>query len=178
MRSRMVSNAATVTTAGHRNPLKRIKSNLVRLVIGLWLSAAIAGAAEQIKNSDCLDCHLDPTTTRKVDGKVVSLLFPTNSFAKSVHAKLIAWIATRESRKWCTRANCRHPIARSATMKEGEGICDQHSRREPRAGRVRARPIAGIATVRTKSAGQRPAIRLCSSLTCRRRARNATATRG
>jgi cytochrome b subunit of formate dehydrogenase len=47
-----------------------------------------AHAAESFKTSDCLDCHLDPTTTRKVDGKVVSLVFPTNSFAKSVHSQL------------------------------------------------------------------------------------------
>jgi cytochrome b subunit of formate dehydrogenase len=45
-------------------------------------------AAEAFKNSDCLDCHLDPTTTRKVNGQTVALLFPTNSFQKSVHAKL------------------------------------------------------------------------------------------
>jgi cytochrome b subunit of formate dehydrogenase len=45
-------------------------------------------ATEKLTNSDCLDCHLDPATTRKVDGKVVALIFPTNSFQKSVHAKL------------------------------------------------------------------------------------------
>jgi hypothetical protein len=45
-------------------------------------------AAEKFKNSDCLDCHLDPSTTRKVDGKIVPLLFPTNSFQKSVHSML------------------------------------------------------------------------------------------
>jgi cytochrome b subunit of formate dehydrogenase len=48
----------------------------------------VSARAETFKNSDCLDCHLDPTTTRKVDGKVVSLVFPTNTFNKSVHAKL------------------------------------------------------------------------------------------
>jgi cytochrome b subunit of formate dehydrogenase len=45
-------------------------------------------AAEKFKNSDCLDCHLDPTTTRKVGDRVVALVFPTNAFDKSVHAKL------------------------------------------------------------------------------------------
>jgi len=47
-----------------------------------------ARAAEVFKNADCLDCHLDPTTTRKVDGKIVALIFPTNAFTKSIHAKL------------------------------------------------------------------------------------------
>src|SRR6266568_2703632 len=53
------------------------------LLISLKLSAATA-----FKNSDCLDCHLDPTTTRKVGDKVVQLIFPTNAFDKSLHAKL------------------------------------------------------------------------------------------
>src|ERR1022692_4034478 len=64
------------------------------LVVGCWLFVFLclglvsASAAEKFANSDCLDCHLDPSTTRKVDGKTVSLLFPTNSFQKSIHAKL------------------------------------------------------------------------------------------
>jgi cytochrome b subunit of formate dehydrogenase/nitrate/TMAO reductase-like tetraheme cytochrome c subunit len=45
-------------------------------------------AAEKFANADCLDCHLDSSTTRKVDGKTVSLVFPTNAFRRSVHAKL------------------------------------------------------------------------------------------
>ena len=60
------------------------------LVFSLVPSAglAAAGAAVTFKNSDCLDCHLDPTTTRKVNGKDVSLLFPTKAFQGSVHAAL------------------------------------------------------------------------------------------
>jgi cytochrome b subunit of formate dehydrogenase len=54
----------------------------------LLLSLVSAVAAEKFSNSDCLDCHLDPSTTRKVDGKVESLVFPTNVFQHSVHAKL------------------------------------------------------------------------------------------
>ncbi|MCX8091706.1 MAG: cytochrome c3 family protein, partial [Verrucomicrobiae bacterium] len=51
--------------------------------------AALAQATERFANADCLDCHTDPTTTRKVGGKDVPLeLFPTNKFAASVHAKL------------------------------------------------------------------------------------------
>ncbi|MBI3849836.1 MAG: cytochrome c3 family protein [Verrucomicrobia bacterium] len=47
-----------------------------------------AFAADKISNADCLDCHLDPATTHKVNGKVVPLLFPTNAFNKSIHARL------------------------------------------------------------------------------------------
>jgi cytochrome b subunit of formate dehydrogenase len=61
---------------------------------GLWaacffLSPTLPGfAAEKFTNLDCLDCHLDPTTTRRVNGQDVALLFPTNHFDQSLHAKL------------------------------------------------------------------------------------------
>ena len=43
---------------------------------------------DKIANSDCLDCHSDPNTTRVVNGKTESLIFPTAAFAKSVHSML------------------------------------------------------------------------------------------
>jgi cytochrome b subunit of formate dehydrogenase len=58
------------------------------MFVFLCLGLMSVSATEKFANTDCLDCHLDPSTTRKVDGKTVSLLFPTNSFQKSVHAKL------------------------------------------------------------------------------------------
>jgi cytochrome b subunit of formate dehydrogenase len=58
------------------------------ILAALLLEISPARAAEAFKTSDCLDCHLDPATTRKVDGKAVSLVFPTNTFAKSVHSQL------------------------------------------------------------------------------------------
>ena len=46
-------------------------------------------AAEKFPNSDCLDCHTDPTNSRKVNGKSVPMaVFPTNIFNSSVHGKL------------------------------------------------------------------------------------------
>src|SRR5580698_1910499 len=54
----------------------------------LWLSGLAATAQDKFANADCLNCHLDPSTTRVIDGKTESLVFPTNSFANSVHAKL------------------------------------------------------------------------------------------
>ncbi len=46
-------------------------------------------AAETFSNQDCLGCHLDSTITRKIGGKIVPVaIFPTNTFPRSVHAKL------------------------------------------------------------------------------------------
>ncbi len=53
-----------------------------------WVFTTASFAAEKITNTDCLDCHLDPTTTRTVDGKTVPLLFATNAFNQSVHSQL------------------------------------------------------------------------------------------
>ncbi|HUA37967.1 MAG TPA: cytochrome c3 family protein [Candidatus Sulfopaludibacter sp.] len=45
-------------------------------------------APPKFANADCLGCHLDPNTTRTVNGKTESLIFPTNTFAHSVHSNL------------------------------------------------------------------------------------------
>jgi cytochrome b subunit of formate dehydrogenase len=58
------------------------------ILLCLWLGLVSAPAAGKFTNTDCLDCHLDPSTTRKVNGKTVALLFPTNAFQKSIHARL------------------------------------------------------------------------------------------
>ena len=76
-------NAPTVTTAECK------RSVLYSFAIAFWLSLVVPLAAETLSNQDCLDCHTDPTTTRRVHGEIVPMaLFPTNSFLKSVHAKL------------------------------------------------------------------------------------------
>ena len=69
---------------------RRRASLLIRLLVPAvgWLAMSTLQAADAFKSSDCLDCHLDPSTTRTVDGKTVSLVFPTNQFNKSIHAKL------------------------------------------------------------------------------------------
>src|ERR1043165_1465013 len=56
------------------------------LAICLFLTTS--AFAEVFSNEDCLDCHTDPTTVRKINGKEIPLLFPTNTFPKSVHGKL------------------------------------------------------------------------------------------
>jgi cytochrome b subunit of formate dehydrogenase len=52
-------------------------------------AAAATNAVEKLANSDCLDCHTDPSNTRLVNGAKVPLaVFPTNRFNKSVHGML------------------------------------------------------------------------------------------
>jgi formate dehydrogenase gamma subunit len=54
----------------------------------LRLAGMCASAQEKFANADCLDCHLDLNTTRIINGKTESLVFPTNAFQSSVHARL------------------------------------------------------------------------------------------
>src|SRR5215469_13968729 len=66
---------------------RRVRKSLI--LLSLLTGLSLARADDKLANSDCLDCHTDPTTTRVVAGKTVPLpVFPTNSFFKSVHAKL------------------------------------------------------------------------------------------
>src|SRR5665213_816385 len=52
-------------------------------------AAATTNAVEKFSNSDCLDCHTDPSNVRIVNGVKVSVgHFPTNGFALSVHSQL------------------------------------------------------------------------------------------
>src|SRR5690242_11875788 len=84
-------------------PSRRMISAGWRIVMTGWLWLAMLGlggtmafaqetsstnAPEKFANADCLACHLDPNTTRVVSGKTESLVFPTNTFQKSIHAKL------------------------------------------------------------------------------------------
>src|SRR5664279_3431674 len=59
-------------------------------LLALTTSASAAtNAVAKLANSDCLDCHTDPSNTRTVNGQKVPLaVFPTNSFARSVHSML------------------------------------------------------------------------------------------
>jgi cytochrome b subunit of formate dehydrogenase len=76
-------NAPTVTTAECKTYFP------YSFAIVFWLSLVVPLTAETLSNQDCLDCHTDPTTSRAVQGKLTPMaLFPTNTFQKSVHAKL------------------------------------------------------------------------------------------
>jgi cytochrome b subunit of formate dehydrogenase len=90
-----MARAPTATLADCRRATVSIPRLAARFSAWLLCLAAVcmavslrAADTNLIKTADCLDCHLDPGTTRKVAGKIVSLVFPTNSFAKSVHSQL------------------------------------------------------------------------------------------
>src|SRR5512143_4052264 len=58
-------------------------------VISLFAVVQAVFAAEKLKNADCLDCHTDPANKRSTGSQKAPLsLFPTDSFAKSVHSSL------------------------------------------------------------------------------------------
>jgi formate dehydrogenase gamma subunit len=71
-----------------RVPLQAFVSRWICLLICFGLAETCAAAGETFTNADCLECHLDPNTTWSVNGKTVSIIFPTNAFQMSVHAQL------------------------------------------------------------------------------------------
>ncbi len=75
-----------------RAGLRLVWSMCWLLGVSAVLDGAVTGrasAAEALTNDDCLECHLDPNLTRKVDGKTVAIaILQTNLFQKSVHGKL------------------------------------------------------------------------------------------
>ena len=80
---------------GNRQRVLPDTAHIVLLSVLLLAATAASEASDatnavaKLANSDCLDCHSDPTTTRVVNGKNVPLpVFPTNNFARSVHAML------------------------------------------------------------------------------------------
>jgi cytochrome b subunit of formate dehydrogenase len=62
----------------------------IKLFVFLFFClAGLLGAAEKLKNVDCLDCHTDPANKRAANSPKPPLtLFPTLRFAKSVHSGL------------------------------------------------------------------------------------------
>ncbi|MBC8096963.1 MAG: cytochrome c3 family protein, partial [Akkermansiaceae bacterium] len=90
--------ATTATPAARRIMINQPSGSFAPLAAraGRWLCLLLTAslgfipinAAEKLSNNDCFDCHLDPTTTRKVEGKTVSLVFQTNAFNRSIHAAL------------------------------------------------------------------------------------------
>jgi hypothetical protein len=81
---------------------------------------AATNAVPKLANSDCLDCHLDPSTTRKVDGKIVPLLFPTNAFQKSVHSMLDCTDCHTGIKDLVHDATCRRPTAPAAMTRKAK----------------------------------------------------------
>ena len=85
----MIFPVQTVTRAGRRLPTFVACAIVLFCLPVVSLASVATNAVEKLSNSDCLDCHTDPSNTQKVDGKIVPLaIFPINSFARSVHSML------------------------------------------------------------------------------------------
>lgn len=80
------------TLRGRSSCITRAGTALLVCLLGTWLLVGASrgqDAKEIVTNADCLECHLDPTLTKNVNGNEVPLpVFSTNAFAASVHAKL------------------------------------------------------------------------------------------
>ena len=88
-----MNNEGSIKPAARSSPFRNWPGWVGRVMVagGLYCSLlfSTATAAESFANADCLDCHLDPSTSHRVNGKSVPLgIFPTNNFAQSVHGKL------------------------------------------------------------------------------------------
>jgi len=88
---------ARIAIRAARSFLTGAGTHCTRLAAGLAVGCLLFGQSapaatskvEQLANSDCLDCHTDPTTTRTENGRKIPLaVFPANSFSLSVHASL------------------------------------------------------------------------------------------
>jgi cytochrome b subunit of formate dehydrogenase len=74
---------------GDAAPLEGWVRPVLGFLVAIFLVWPSAIRAQPLASEDCLECHADPTTSRKVGGKSVPLpVFPTNTFPKTVHAKL------------------------------------------------------------------------------------------
>ena len=118
------------------------------VAMAAWSQPAATNAAPLFANSDCLGCHLDPSTTRTVNGKIESLVFPTNDFAHSVHANLNC-VDCHTGVKDLVHDPLRSARLRALPRKGSAGLRHEHSWRQPPARRLWRGGIAGIATVPT-----------------------------
>ena len=137
----------------------------IYLLVCVWFAGANAfaqgtastNAPEKFANSDCLACHLDPNTTRVVNGKTESLVFPTNDFQRSVHANL-ACVDCHTGIKDLVHDPLGPPNCTPCHEKEAEGLRHEHSRHEPPAGRLRRGAMLGLPRLARHSAGQEPGL--------------------
>ncbi len=66
--------------------LKRFCVRLAAIGLVLSVSPLLLFAAEEIKNSACMDCHSDPTLSKtNATGKVISLFVDEAKLAASIH---------------------------------------------------------------------------------------------
>ena len=113
--------------------------------------------ADKLKNSDCLDCHTDPSNTRMVNGVKESARRFSRPTVLPVRP-LPCWIAltaTTASRKWFTTKSAAAELLR-LPRQGGEGLRDEHPRHEPRDGRVRRGAMLGLPRLARHLAGEEP----------------------
>jgi cytochrome b subunit of formate dehydrogenase len=55
-------------------------------------SASMARGAQKLKNEDCLACHSDPTLTKDVAGKQVSIAVDEKKFHASIHGSMFSCV--------------------------------------------------------------------------------------
>ncbi len=131
----------------------------------MWLAAAAAfaqetastNAPEKFANSDCLGCHLDPNTTRVVNGKTESLVFPTNDFQQSVHANL-ACVDCHTGIKDLVHDPLGPPDCTHCHAKEAEDYATSIHGVSHLLGRLRRGELLGLPRVAWHSAGQGPGL--------------------
>jgi cytochrome b subunit of formate dehydrogenase len=79
-----------------KNLLYRVDSArkilLAAVAISLFAGASQTCAAQKLKDRDCLSCHSDPTLTREVNGKPVSIAVDQDSLTHSVHGSLFSCV--------------------------------------------------------------------------------------
>ena len=143
-----------------KNVLQRGARDFRDALLAAFQPACIGGRRgptplRNLANSDCLDCHTDPRNTRTVNGvKVPLAVFPTNSFQqiRPQHAGLHRLPHRREG-----TGSRRQPAAAGLLRlprQGGEGLRDEHSRHEPRDGRVRRGAMLGLPRFARHPAGE------------------------
>ena len=137
---------------------------------------ASTNAPEKFANSDCLDCHLDPNTTRVVNGKTESLVFPTNDFAKIRPRQARLRRLPHRHQGTGPRRQLPPPDCAGLPRQGGQGLRHQHPRHEPRAGRLRRGQLLGLPRLARHSAGQRSGLARLQTEPAAAPAPNATAT--
>ena len=62
---------------------------LFPLLILLTIPLTVASTAQTLTTAECLDCHKDPTLTKDVNGKAVSVHVNAERFQQSIHGQAI-----------------------------------------------------------------------------------------
>lgn len=70
-------------------PNRHLARLLFPLLIALTIALAGNSTAQTLTTAECLDCHKDPTLTKDVNGKAVSVNVNADRFQQSIHGQAI-----------------------------------------------------------------------------------------